>query len=199
MFSCARACVSTSRLISKGRSFASTVEGTTLPFYATQWHPEKVQFEWDPEEGINHSTESVTVRVCHIRNTRTLTLTHTYIHTPSCTLCLVCSIDCAQRREVLLYRLRLPVPRPIPSSSDFSSAKRLPTRKRSHLLPLSKPHSFTTTTPCSLGRHSETSSSVIFLTETHPGLALVLKQYGSSLCWGQSPRTAEVAHMLLCS
>ena len=46
----------------KGVAFVSTVEGKTLPFYATQWHPEKVQFEWDPEEGINHSTISVTVR-----------------------------------------------------------------------------------------------------------------------------------------
>lgn len=43
----------------EGRPFVSTYEGITYPIYATQWHPEKVQFEWDPLEGINHSFDSV--------------------------------------------------------------------------------------------------------------------------------------------
>ncbi len=49
-------------------AFVSTIEGKSLPFYSSQWHPEKVQFEWDAAEGINHSTDSVTVCVCvHVK------------------------------------------------------------------------------------------------------------------------------------
>lgn len=43
----------------KGNEFVSTVEGIDVPIYATQWHPEKVQFEWWTQEGMNHSTASV--------------------------------------------------------------------------------------------------------------------------------------------
>ena len=42
-----------------GKAFVSTVEGTTLPIYATQFHPEKPMFEWNPSEGIDHSDDSV--------------------------------------------------------------------------------------------------------------------------------------------
>ena len=31
-----------------GLPFVSTMEGITLPFYATQWHPERPQFEFEP-------------------------------------------------------------------------------------------------------------------------------------------------------
>ncbi|EDO44920.1 predicted protein [Nematostella vectensis] len=41
--------------------FVSTVEGLKYPFYGTQWHPEKNQFEWTYEENINHSSEAVKV------------------------------------------------------------------------------------------------------------------------------------------
>jgi gamma-glutamyl hydrolase len=41
------------------KPFISTVEGFKYPVYALQWHPEKVAFEWNPREGINHSADSV--------------------------------------------------------------------------------------------------------------------------------------------
>jgi gamma-glutamyl hydrolase len=34
-----------------GKAFVSSIEGKRIPVYATQWHPEKNQFEWNPEEG----------------------------------------------------------------------------------------------------------------------------------------------------
>jgi gamma-glutamyl hydrolase len=34
-----------------GKAFVSSIEGKLIPVYATQWHPEKNQFEWNPEEG----------------------------------------------------------------------------------------------------------------------------------------------------
>ncbi len=45
-----------------GKPFVSSIEGKTVPVYATQWHPEKNAFEWTPEEAIPHSLEAV--RVC---------------------------------------------------------------------------------------------------------------------------------------
>eukprot|EP01147_Barroeca_monosierra_P010085 gene10086-2253_t len=39
----------------KGRPFVSTIEGKDIPFYATQWHPEKNSFEWTAKENIPHS------------------------------------------------------------------------------------------------------------------------------------------------
>lgn len=47
-----------------GREFASTVEGIDLPWYGTQWHPEKPAGEWGiknglPYEAINHSPEAI--------------------------------------------------------------------------------------------------------------------------------------------
>ena len=43
----------------KGRAFVSTMEGLNYPIYATQWHPEKVSFEWNPAECMNHDFDSV--------------------------------------------------------------------------------------------------------------------------------------------
>ena len=49
----------------KGRPFVSVVEGHTLPFYATQFHPEKPLYEWGvqgdgrPYEVIAHSPAAV--------------------------------------------------------------------------------------------------------------------------------------------
>lgn len=43
-----------------GRPFVSSLEGQAgLPIFTTQYHPEKVQFEWRPDEVINHSADSV--------------------------------------------------------------------------------------------------------------------------------------------
>jgi len=39
----------------------SMVTAIKYPFYGTQWHPEKNQFEWTTEENINHSREGVLV------------------------------------------------------------------------------------------------------------------------------------------
>lgn len=44
-----------------GKAFVSSIEGKLIPVYATQWHPEKNQFEWNPEEGIDHSAQGITV------------------------------------------------------------------------------------------------------------------------------------------
>mmetsp|Transcript_6683 Transcript_6683/g.15389 ORF Transcript_6683/g.15389 Transcript_6683/m.15389 type:complete len:312 (+) Transcript_6683:3-938(+) len=40
-------------------SFVSTMEGRDWPVYATQWHPEKNQFEWNNHECIDHSSEAI--------------------------------------------------------------------------------------------------------------------------------------------
>jgi gamma-glutamyl hydrolase len=38
-----------------GLGFISTVEAYDYPIYATQWHPERPQFEWVRHEGIVHT------------------------------------------------------------------------------------------------------------------------------------------------
>ncbi|KAL9656722.1 hypothetical protein ABK040_002989 [Willaertia magna] len=43
----------------KGRSFVSLFEHKKYPIYASQFHPEKISFEWYPLEDINHSFDSV--------------------------------------------------------------------------------------------------------------------------------------------
>lgn len=44
----------------QGNPFVSSMEGKAgLPIYTTQYHPEKVQFEWRPDEVINHSLDSI--------------------------------------------------------------------------------------------------------------------------------------------
>jgi hypothetical protein len=42
------------RLGRAGKAFVSSIEGKSIPVYATQWHPEKNQFEWNPDEGSFH-------------------------------------------------------------------------------------------------------------------------------------------------
>merc|ERR1712137_982699 len=63
--------VSTSRL-GNGDVFVSTMEAKNYPIFATQWHPEKANFEWkkSPERGyddVNHSSEAVAVSQ-HVAN-----------------------------------------------------------------------------------------------------------------------------------
>jgi gamma-glutamyl hydrolase len=48
----------------RGLVFVSTVEARALPVFATQWHPEKAQFEWAwrdgaPLEAIDHSDDAL--------------------------------------------------------------------------------------------------------------------------------------------
>jgi len=43
----------------KGKQFISLWEGIDYPIYGMQWHAEKPQFEWNPEEVINHSPDSI--------------------------------------------------------------------------------------------------------------------------------------------
>ncbi len=42
-----------------GRAFISTTEGITLPITTTQYHSEKIAFEWNPAQAMNHSYVSV--------------------------------------------------------------------------------------------------------------------------------------------
>lgn len=43
----------------KGKPFGSTMEGRTYPFYATQWHPERNQFDWGLAEGLDKSEDAL--------------------------------------------------------------------------------------------------------------------------------------------
>jgi len=43
----------------KNKPFGSTIEAYNYPFYATQWHPERNQFEWDIEELLLHTSDGV--------------------------------------------------------------------------------------------------------------------------------------------
>ena len=38
----------------QNQPFISTMEGNGLPIFSSQWHPEKPEFEWNPDEGIDH-------------------------------------------------------------------------------------------------------------------------------------------------
>jgi len=42
-----------------GNRFVSTIEAKKYPFFGTQWHPEKILFEWKAGTEINHSSDSV--------------------------------------------------------------------------------------------------------------------------------------------
>eukprot|EP00794_Sanderia_malayensis_P000351 gene351-984_t len=42
-----------------GKTFVSTFEGVKHPFFATQWHPEKNSFEWNPKKNIAHTRDAV--------------------------------------------------------------------------------------------------------------------------------------------
>jgi len=43
----------------EGKEFISLWEGNNFPIYGMQWHAEKPQFEWNPNEGINHSYDAI--------------------------------------------------------------------------------------------------------------------------------------------
>jgi gamma-glutamyl hydrolase len=43
----------------KGRTFVSTIEAHNFPIRGTQWHPERPQFEWNPELNLNHSGDAI--------------------------------------------------------------------------------------------------------------------------------------------
>ena len=44
----------------QGRAFLSTIEGNKgLPFYGSQWHPERPQFEFVEDDNINHDAHAV--------------------------------------------------------------------------------------------------------------------------------------------
>jgi len=43
----------------KGAAFVSTMEAKNYPIFGTQWHPEKIMFEWISGTEINHSFNSV--------------------------------------------------------------------------------------------------------------------------------------------
>jgi len=43
----------------KNKPFGSTIESYDYPIFATQWHPERNQFEWDIDELLLHTSESV--------------------------------------------------------------------------------------------------------------------------------------------
>jgi gamma-glutamyl hydrolase len=43
----------------RGVEFVSTVESKKFPIFATQWHPEKLQFEWTLAEALDHSLAAV--------------------------------------------------------------------------------------------------------------------------------------------
>lgn len=38
-----------------------SIIGKKYPAYGTQWHPEKIQFEWEPKESIDHSEDAIRV------------------------------------------------------------------------------------------------------------------------------------------
>lgn len=38
-----------------------TNAGKKYPIYGTQWHPEKLSFEWTPKEVIDHSPDAIFV------------------------------------------------------------------------------------------------------------------------------------------
>jgi len=43
----------------KKKEFISLWEGIDYPVYGMQWHAEKPQFEWNPKEVINHSSDAI--------------------------------------------------------------------------------------------------------------------------------------------
>ncbi|XP_032242686.1 gamma-glutamyl hydrolase [Nematostella vectensis] len=51
--------LTTNRDIDQDVDFVSTAEAYKYPFYGSQWHPEKNQFEWTHHEDIHHSYQAV--------------------------------------------------------------------------------------------------------------------------------------------
>lgn len=43
----------------KGLPFVSTIEGINYPFWAAQWHAERMQFEWDTPELLAHNAQAI--------------------------------------------------------------------------------------------------------------------------------------------
>lgn len=41
--------------------FHHKTTGKKYPFFGTQWHPEKSQFEWEPKEAIDHSPDAIRI------------------------------------------------------------------------------------------------------------------------------------------
>ncbi|XP_067673155.1 gamma-glutamyl hydrolase-like [Haliotis asinina] len=44
-----------------GQLYISTAEAYHYPFYGTQWHPEKISFDWNPRRDVNHGANAVLV------------------------------------------------------------------------------------------------------------------------------------------
>ncbi|XP_067673156.1 gamma-glutamyl hydrolase A-like [Haliotis asinina] len=44
-----------------GKVFVSTMEAFKYPFYATQWHPEDINYGWNPNSDIDHTPEAILV------------------------------------------------------------------------------------------------------------------------------------------
>jgi len=51
----------------KGKMFVSTIEGRVYPVWGTQWHPEKVSFEWKEDLLIPHSSSAVSVNMYPVK------------------------------------------------------------------------------------------------------------------------------------
>ncbi|XP_067671281.1 gamma-glutamyl hydrolase A-like isoform X2 [Haliotis asinina] len=45
----------------RGKVFVSTMEAFKYPFYATQWHPEDINYGWNPNSDIDHTPEAILV------------------------------------------------------------------------------------------------------------------------------------------
>ncbi|XP_048248244.1 gamma-glutamyl hydrolase A-like [Haliotis rufescens] len=45
----------------KGKVFASTIEAFKYPFYGTQWHPEVINFDWNPKQALDHTSNGVLI------------------------------------------------------------------------------------------------------------------------------------------
>ncbi|XP_071105618.1 gamma-glutamyl hydrolase A-like [Haliotis cracherodii] len=44
-----------------GKVFVSTMEAFKYPFYATQWHPEDINYGWNPNDDVDHTREAILV------------------------------------------------------------------------------------------------------------------------------------------
>ncbi|XP_046552520.1 gamma-glutamyl hydrolase A-like isoform X2 [Haliotis rubra] len=45
----------------KGKVFVSTIEAFKYPFYGTQWHPEVINFDWNPKQALDHTSNGVLI------------------------------------------------------------------------------------------------------------------------------------------
>jgi len=51
--------VLSNNLDKQDKEYVATMEAHKYPFWGVQWHPERNQFEWDPEEPIDHTLASL--------------------------------------------------------------------------------------------------------------------------------------------